>query len=648
MKRFVLAAVLVAGCAHETKSEAASAAAAGAASRSSRRTSTCRRGGTTAEALRQPRRPPPRPHHASVPEAQTLLRSGPAPDLRLQPRRGAALVRRGGGAGSVVRDVLLGRRARARAEHQPAGRRRSREEGGRALGEGASGRRARVARRAARSSRRCQALRRSAARRRTTEARQTALDEAYADAMRDVAKQFPADDDVQVLFAESMMDLRPWRLWEPDGKPAPGTDEIVATLEKVLARTPQHPGANHYYIHAIEASPHPEKAMACADRIGGMMPGAGHIVHMPSHIYQRVGRYNDAAEANRQAIAADKKYTGTIGDPGYYAMYVAHNFQFLWAAALMAGRGDESVSAARDMLKLVPAEMWKQMPEVSFVDRGARAVAGALRPLGRGAQGAGAAGRAADADDPPSLRTRSRARRARQARRRRRREQRRPTSSWRRCRRRRSPGSPPATSTARSRSTWCAATSPAAAARSPTGWRACESRRRRRRLPLRRAARLVLPAAADARRLAAARQEAGRRGARVRRGSEEEPGQRLGAHRLARSAERAEEADRRRRRAPDQGVARRRRQGRLLRFLATRQATTARRCSFVGDSARESARRCAWHARCSSAAACVFAHSSPSSLFYPPVAEPSRLRRRRATARSCRRSYAIARARTSR
>jgi tetratricopeptide (TPR) repeat protein len=195
---------------------------------------------------------------------------------------------------------------------------------------------------------------------------QSALDEAYANAMRDVAKQYPADDDVQVLFAESMMDLRPWRLWEPDGKPAPGTDEITSTLERVLARAPQHPGANHYYIHAIEGSPHPERALASADRIGAMMPGAGHLVHMPSHVYERVGRYNDAAEANRRAIEADKKYTGTIGDPGYYAMYVAHNFQFLWASALMAGRGDESVSAARGMLKVVPAEMWKQMPEVSF------------------------------------------------------------------------------------------------------------------------------------------------------------------------------------------------------------------------------------------------------------------------------------------
>ncbi len=195
---------------------------------------------------------------------------------------------------------------------------------------------------------------------------QAALDEAYANAMREVARQYPDDNDVQVLFAESMMDLRPWKLWDPDGKPAPGTEEIVRTLETVLARAPQHPGANHYYIHAVEASPHPERALAAADRIGTMMPGAGHVVHMPSHVYQRVGRYNDAAEANRKAIAADKQYMGSIGDPGFYAMYVAHNFQFLWAAALMAGRGEESLGAARQMVQMVPPEMWKAMPEMSF------------------------------------------------------------------------------------------------------------------------------------------------------------------------------------------------------------------------------------------------------------------------------------------
>jgi tetratricopeptide (TPR) repeat protein len=195
---------------------------------------------------------------------------------------------------------------------------------------------------------------------------QAALDEAYANAMRDVARRYPEDDDVQVLFAESMMDLRPWRLWEPDGTPSPGTAETVAALERVLARSPNHPGANHYYIHAVEASPHPEKALAAADRVGALMPGAGHLVHMPSHVYQRVGRYNDAAEANRRAIAADRRSIAVDADLGYYSMYVAHNFQFLWASALMAGRGEESLQAAREMLKLVPADMWKQMPASSF------------------------------------------------------------------------------------------------------------------------------------------------------------------------------------------------------------------------------------------------------------------------------------------
>lgn len=197
---------------------------------------------------------------------------------------------------------------------------------------------------------------------------QAALDQAYADAMHALAKEFADDDDVQVLFAESMMDLRPWKLWEPDGKPAPGTDEIVTTLERVLQRNPQHPGANHYYIHATEASPNPERGVDAAGRVAALMPGAGHLVHMPSHVYQRVGRYNDAAEANRRAIVADKKYVAAVGEPkGFYGMYVAHNHQFLWMSALMAGRGAESLQAAREMLTMIPMEMFKAMPDFSFL-----------------------------------------------------------------------------------------------------------------------------------------------------------------------------------------------------------------------------------------------------------------------------------------
>ena len=180
---------------------------------------------------------------------------------------------------------------------------------------------------------------------------------AYANAMREVARQFPQDDDVQVFFAEALMTANPWKLWTVDGKAAPGTDEIVATLETVLARNPQHPGANHYYIHAVEASSHPEKALAAADRLPGLIPGAGHIVHMPSHIFQRVGRYADAAAANRAAVLVDLAYMDKAKPPAwsyYGGMYLAHNYQFLAYAAAMQGRAVESLQATRTMRATLP------------------------------------------------------------------------------------------------------------------------------------------------------------------------------------------------------------------------------------------------------------------------------------------------------
>jgi len=191
---------------------------------------------------------------------------------------------------------------------------------------------------------------------------QKKLDQAYADAMRVVAHRFPDDLDVQTFFAEAMMDLRPWDFWTQDGKPQPGTEEIVSTLESILARNPDHPGANHFYIHAVEASPHPEKAEAAADRVGPMMPGAAHLVHMPSHIYVNVGRYGDAAEANRKAIASDRKYLETSSRDGFYMTYVAHNYQFLWATCMMEGRSREALEAARGALAQIPMEMYRQMP----------------------------------------------------------------------------------------------------------------------------------------------------------------------------------------------------------------------------------------------------------------------------------------------
>ncbi|MEI9927292.1 MAG: hypothetical protein WDN44_05750 [Sphingomonas sp.] len=170
---------------------------------------------------------------------------------------------------------------------------------------------------------------------------------AYAAAMRDAARAFPADLDLQTLFAESLMNLNPWKLWAADGAPAPGTQEIVATLEAVLAKDPQHPGANHYYIHAIEASAHPELAVPAAERVAHMMPAAGHLDHMPAHILQRVGRYEESAAANRAGAAADLTYFARTAPPDYYPMYTLHNYTFLASSAAMEGRKAEAIDAMR-------------------------------------------------------------------------------------------------------------------------------------------------------------------------------------------------------------------------------------------------------------------------------------------------------------
>ena len=190
-----------------------------------------------------------------------------------------------------------------------------------------------------------------------------ALDRAYADAMRQVAHRYPDDPDAATLFAEALMDLRPWDLWTLDGEPQPGTLEIAATLEAVLAKYPEHPGANHYYIHVMEASPRPERALPSAQRIAELEPGAGHLVHMPSHIYMRLGRYADAAEANRRAIGVDLQYLARVKPEGIYPMmYYPHNIHFLWAAASMEGRSQEALQAARDVVKHLNPEMVEQMP----------------------------------------------------------------------------------------------------------------------------------------------------------------------------------------------------------------------------------------------------------------------------------------------
>jgi hypothetical protein len=186
--------------------------------------------------------------------------------------------------------------------------------------------------------------------------------------MREAAHQFPADLEAGTFFADSMMNLRPWNLWTPDGQPQPGTPEIVATLERVLAANPDHPGALHLYIHAVEAGPDPAKAAAAADRLRGLLPGAGHLVHMPSHIYYRIGRYADAVAVNVDAASSDRAYFQR-GDPSpiYRMMYYPHNLDFIWLAASMEGRAAETVRAARDFAAAVPAELILQTSDMETV-----------------------------------------------------------------------------------------------------------------------------------------------------------------------------------------------------------------------------------------------------------------------------------------
>jgi tetratricopeptide (TPR) repeat protein len=192
-----------------------------------------------------------------------------------------------------------------------------------------------------------------------------ALDQAYAAAMREVARQFPDDLEAGTLFADAMMNLRPWNLWKPDGTPHPGTEELVQALERVLAKNPDHPGAVHLYIHAVEASANPRRGEAAADRLVKLMPGAGHLVHMPSHIYWRIGRYADAVKVNAAAVEADRAYFKTAQPSQIYrGLYHPHNIDFIWQSASMDGRSAETLRAAREFASAAPPEMIKAMPDM--------------------------------------------------------------------------------------------------------------------------------------------------------------------------------------------------------------------------------------------------------------------------------------------
>ena len=196
------------------------------------------------------------------------------------------------------------------------------------------------------------------------------LDVGYANAMRKVWQAFPQSSDAAALFAEAAMDLHPWDFWS-NNAPQPWTPEILATLEQSMHLDPNNPGANHFYIHVIEGGPNPAKAVPQADRLRDLVPDSSHMVHMPSHIYARVGRWDDAAQANHAALLADKRYQTVYPHPGFYAMYMAHNVHFLAFVSMMQGHSSEAIECARRMIATIPPEF---LQDYGFIADGYMAV----------------------------------------------------------------------------------------------------------------------------------------------------------------------------------------------------------------------------------------------------------------------------------
>lgn len=196
-----------------------------------------------------------------------------------------------------------------------------------------------------------------------------ALDAAYAEAMTRVAARHPEDDQIQVLFADALMNLQPWDYWQADrATPKGRTAEQLAAIERVLQRNPNHPGAIHFYIHTVEATTTPERAEAYADRLGAQMPGAGHLVHMPSHIYYRVGRYLDSLAVNRKAVAADEAFLAQVNAEGIYPYgYYPHNVHFMLASAQMAGDGATAVAAAEKLGRVMSDEVARNVGWVEAI-----------------------------------------------------------------------------------------------------------------------------------------------------------------------------------------------------------------------------------------------------------------------------------------
>lgn len=199
------------------------------------------------------------------------------------------------------------------------------------------------------------------------EAEREPQDIAYAEAMGRYVAAHPEDDDAAAIYAEALMDTMPWDYWSADGAPKPETVEVINALESILARSPDHPLALHLYIHAVEASADPGRAEDEADRLIALVPGSGHLVHMPAHIYWRVGRYDDAAQANVLAAKVDEAYIAQCNAQGFYpALYYPHNIHFLWAAASMSGQSAVALEAAQKLADNVRIEQIREFPTIEF------------------------------------------------------------------------------------------------------------------------------------------------------------------------------------------------------------------------------------------------------------------------------------------
>tara|TARA_B100000212_G_scaffold58202_1_gene39063 strand:- start:103 stop:1728 length:1626 start_codon:yes stop_codon:yes gene_type:complete len=193
------------------------------------------------------------------------------------------------------------------------------------------------------------------------------LDKAYANAMEELSRKYPDDNDAASLYAEALMNTMPWDYWADNGNPKPDTVKVIESLERVLKNNPNHPLAIHLYIHAVEASSNPSRAEKYADKLADLVPGAGHLVHMPAHIYWRVGRYNDASIANINAAKVDEDYIAQCNSQGLYpAMYYPHNIHFLWAASTMEGRSELSINSALKVSNYIKDEQIRQIPFIEF------------------------------------------------------------------------------------------------------------------------------------------------------------------------------------------------------------------------------------------------------------------------------------------